>query len=298
MRRRSPYRLAAIVAAVALLATACGGGEDPEDSEEPEGVAGGELRVYNAEPASLVPMAANDQPSLRGIRQLYRGLVAHDNDGTPVNDLAESIESEDNRLWTITLKDGFTFTNGEPVDADAFLRAWNDAAYGPNARNNNYFFGRIAGHDQMQGEEPEAETLSGLTKVDDLTFTVELSEPFSGFPAVVGYPGFFPVAQACLDDFDACNEAPISNGPYQIEGDWERDVQITLVRNDDFAGDPGMADSIIFRLYEDDQTAYADFQAGELDIMENIPPARYQEALATYGDRIFEQPNNTLSFVG
>ena len=56
--------------------------------------------------------------------------------------------------------------------------------------NNNYFFDRIEGYDLMQGEiddegnvtvEPEADTLSGLTVVDDLTLEVTLDGPFAGF---------------------------------------------------------------------------------------------------------------------
>ena len=62
------------------------------------------------------------------------------------------------------------------------------------------------GDGPLPAPDPKAKELSGLKKVDDLTFTVKLSAPFSGFPATIGYSGFFPVAKACLDDFDACNE--------------------------------------------------------------------------------------------
>ncbi|WP_018589048.1 ABC transporter substrate-binding protein, partial [Salinispora arenicola] len=171
--------------ATAMLVTACTGGNS-DDPAETNGQSGGELRVYASEPASLVPSAANDEPSIYVIRQLYRGLIKYNaQTGAAEHDLAESIASDDHKLWTITINGGYTFDNGEPVDAESFIRSWNYAAYGPNAQSNAYFMKRIAGFDDVTAKdpdgdgpktapEPKAKTLSGLKKVDDLTFTVEL----------------------------------------------------------------------------------------------------------------------------
>ncbi|WP_012184232.1 peptide ABC transporter substrate-binding protein [Salinispora arenicola] len=302
-------KVAVAATATAMLATACGGGSD--DSDDAGGQAGGTLRVYATEPAFLLPSAANDEPSIYVIRQLYRGLVKYNAENSAVeNDLAESITSDDQKLWTIKLKDGYTFDNGEPVDAESFIRSWNYAAYGPNGQNNAYFMTRIAGIDALQpkdpdGEdgpkeapEPTAETLSGLKKVDDLTFTVELKEPFSGFPTVVGYSGFFPMAKACLDDTDKCNETPIGNGPYKMDGAWERDVQINLARSESWKGEPGKPAKINYRIFADVGSGYSAFQAGELDVMYTLPPERFKDAKASYGDRLYEQTGDSLNYVG
>ncbi|GLY23248.1 ABC transporter substrate-binding protein [Micromonospora sp. NBRC 101691] len=301
-------KVAVAATATAMLATACSGGGDEDSSES--GQSGGELRVYASEPAFLLPSAADDEPSLYVIRQLYRGLVKYNAEtGAPENDLAESVESQDQKTWTIKIKDGYTFDNGEKVNADSFIRSWNFAAYGPNAQNNAYFMKRIAGIKEVSstdpdGEgpqkapEPKAKELSGLKKVDDLTFTVELSEPFSGFPTTIGYPGFFPMAEACIADKDKCNETPIGNGPYKIEGSWQHNVGITVVRSDSWKGDPGKPDKINYRIFADVDAGYAAFQAGELDVMYTLPPARYKEAKATYGDRMYEQPSDSFTYVG
>uniref|UniRef100_UPI0005B9B299 peptide ABC transporter substrate-binding protein n=1 Tax=Salinispora tropica TaxID=168695 RepID=UPI0005B9B299 len=299
-------KVAVAATATAMLATACGGG----GSSDADGDASGTLRVYASEPAYLLPSNADDEPSIYVIRQLYRGLVKYNAETSePEMDLAESITSDDQKLWTIKLKDGYTFDNGEPVDADSFIRSWNFAAYAPNAQNNGYFMKRIAGIDEVLPKDPDgegpaeapaptAETMSGLTKVDDLTFTVELNEPFTGFPTIVGYSGFFPMAQACVDDADACNETPIGNGPYKIDGSWEHDVEINLVRSDTWKGEPGKPDEINYRIFADVDSAYAAFQAGELDVMYTIPPARFKDAKASYGDRLYEQAGDSLNYVG
>ncbi|RIV38603.1 peptide ABC transporter substrate-binding protein [Micromonospora radicis] len=301
-------KVAVAATATAMLATACGGGSDNND--DTGGQAGGTLRVYASEPAFLTPSGADDEPSLYVVRQLYRGLVKYNAETSAVeNDLAESIESDDQKLWTIKIKSGYTFDNGEPVNADAFIRSWNYAAYSPNAQNNGYFMKRIAGIKDVQSvdpdgdgpqkaPEPKAKELSGLKKVDDLTFTVELDAAFSGFPTTIGYPGFFPMAQACVDDIAACNEKPIGNGPYKIDGTWQHNVQINVVRSDSWNGDAGKPDRIEFRIFADVDAGYAAFQAGELDVMYTLPPARYKEAKATYADRIHEQPGNSFTYVG
>ena len=294
--------------ATAMLATACtGSGNDPEEGNDQSG---GKLRVYASEPAYLLPSNGDDEPSIYVIRQLYRGLVKYNAEtGDAEMDLAESITSDDQKLWTIKLKDGYTFDNGEPVDADSFIRSWNFAAYAPNAQNNGYFMKRIAGIDEVLPKDPDGEgpaeapapsveTMSGLTKVDDLTFTVELKEPFTGFPTIVGYSGFFPMAQACVDDADACNETPIGNGPYKIDGSWEHDVEINLVRSETWKGEPGKPEAINYRIFADVDGAYAAFQAGELDVMYTIPPARFKDAKASYGDRLYEQAGDSLNYVG
>ena len=54
--------------------------------------------------------------------------------------------------------------------------------------------------------------MSGLAVTDDQTFTVQLKEPFSQFPLTLGYTAFYPMAEACVADVEACNEEPIGNG--------------------------------------------------------------------------------------
>jgi len=305
--RGKTLKMAVAATAIALFATAC----SSDDAETSENDSGGDLRIYASEPAFLLPSAGDDEPSILVIRQLYRGLVRYNVDsGEPEMDLAESIESDDNKTWTVKLKDGYTFDNGEPVNADAFIRAWNYTAYGPNAQINSYFMKRIVGIEDLSAEDPDgdgpkeapepaAKELSGLRKVDDLSFTVELSEPFAGFPAIVGYSGFFPMAEACLADTKACNEMPIGNGPYKMEGPWQHDVGVTLVRSESWAGaDKGKADKLSYKIYADLDAGYAAFQTGELDVMYTVPPARYAEAKQTYGDQMYEAAGDSFTYVG
>jgi peptide/nickel transport system substrate-binding protein len=154
------------------------------------------------------------------------------------------------------------------------------------------------GDGPLNPRPPVGKDLAGLKKVDDLTFIVQLNSAFIGFPDTVGYSGFFPVAKACLDDFYACAETPIGNGPYKIEGTWQHDVSITLVRNDDYNGaDRGKAQKLTFKIFANVGAGYDAFVAGELDVMGSVPNAKTNDAAATYGDRYYERPSNFITYL-
>lgn len=306
MRGKSPIKVAVAATAIALFAAGCQSSTEPEAPAE----SGGTLRIGASEPSSLLPGWSDDSPSIIMIRQLYRGLVYyHPETGEPVMDHAESIESDDNLTWTVKLKKGWKFTDGEEVTADSYINAWNATSYGPNAFNNSYFMSHIDGWKDLQSEdpdgdgpqkapEPKAKELSGLKKVDDHTFTVKLDKPFVGFPAVVGYSGFFPNAKACIADLEKCRETPIGNGPYKLDGEWKHNVEVTLVRNANFAGEKGKADTLAFTIYDKIETGYAAFEAGELDIWEGVPAPKFTDAKAKYADTMFQKPSNSFTYVG
>ncbi|MDB1089702.1 ABC transporter substrate-binding protein [Streptomyces sp. ACA25] len=299
--RRRLTRIAALAGAVVLAASACstngddggGGGSGTGNGNGNGDYTGGEINTDLRNPQALLTTNTAESEGASVLENVFTGLVSFDLDsGDIVHEVAESIETEDSVVWDITLKDGWEFHNGEPVDADAFIRAWNYGAHGPNAQRANFFFERIAGYDQMQ-EEGGATELSGLEKTGDLTFTVTLSAPFTTFEVALGHNTFLPMAQACLDDVDACNDEPIGNGPFRMAGPWEHDVLIPLERWEDYPGsNPANIDRLNFHIYADNVTAYNDLQAGTLDLLRVTPPELLPEAREQFGDRFIAEPRS------
>jgi len=305
-------RWAAGAAAMVLLLTGCsGGGSGDGDNGDGDATGGGDATVrlgLNQDVETLLPMDSNVSDNISVLDVVYDGLVRYDPETTePYNYVAESVESEDNTVWTIKIKPDLTFQNGEPVDAAAFARAWNYAAYGPNAMANNYFFERIAGYDEMQGEtdddgnvtvEPAAKELSGLKVVDDQTLEVTLIGPFAGFSTMLGYTGFFPIAQECLDDIEACAVKPIGNGPFKVD-EWQQGVGLTASRWEDYPLDEAPAyDAIEWTEYAG-ESSWPDFQAGDLDA--GSPPPAEQAAAESdpnLQERYVEGPGAALTYLG
>ena len=307
--KRAPVWLG-LVLTLALVAAACGGDDEPGTTGPTAAtgttgtVTGGEWSMVINEPESLIPQVNAETGGSQVLKGLFTPLITFDENEQVVFAVAESIESDDNTNWTITLREGWTFHDGTPVTAQSFVDAWNWAAYGPNAAGNNYFFGpagvNIAGYDAMNPEEgdPTAEELSGLTVVDERTFTVELGAPFSEFPITVGYNAFYPLPESFFADPDAFNEAPVGNGPYMIdENGWQHDVGIRLVRYEDYPGTPGNADAVEFRIYANLDTSYRDVQAGNLDIGD-VPTDQIASAATEFGDRFLETPSSYFGYMG
>ncbi|MFE7408485.1 ABC transporter substrate-binding protein [Isoptericola sp. NPDC057559] len=304
--------MAATATAVALVLASCsGGGGNDEGDGDGGGGSDADATLHlslTQDVETLLPMDSNVGDNISVLDVVYDGLVRYDPKTTePYNYVADSIESDDNTVWTIKIKPDLTFQNGEAVDAEAFARAWNYAAYGPNAMANNYFFERIAGYDDMQGEtdddgnvtkEPAADTLSGLKVVDPQTLEVTLTSPFAGFSTMLGYTGFFPIAQACLDDIDACAVQPIGNGPFEVEK-WDQGVNLTAKRWDDYTLEETPKYGAIEWTEYTGEDNWPDFQAGNLDFA--TPPPAETAAAANDPDlqeRYIEGPGAALTYLG
>ncbi|MGY1653823.1 peptide ABC transporter substrate-binding protein [Geodermatophilus sp. SYSU D01119] len=306
-------RRSALVAAGlsgALLLSACGGSDDSgSGSGSGGGEGGGTFSVYIGEPENpLVPGNTTESEGDQVVNSLWTGLVKYAEDGSvEYSGVAESIESEDNTTWTVTLKDGWTFHDGSPVNAESFVDAWNYTAYSPNAQGAASYLSRIAGYADLQAPvdaegnatgEPAATEMSGLAVVDDLTFTVTLSSPFSNFPAVVGYNSFYPLPPAFFEDPEGFGTRPIGNGPFQASEDYVPGQGISLTRYEDYAGDDAaQADGVDYVVYADVNTAYTDVQAGNLDIVDVIPPDVIESAESEFGDRFIRTESSQITYL-
>ena len=276
----------ALAAAGALTLSGCTSGDASPSADA--GASTAVVTTNGSEPQNpLVPAITNETGGGKILNSIFAGLVYYEADGSAVNELAESIETDDAQNYTITIKSGETFTNGEEITAQSFVDAWNYTSQtDEQALNGSYFFSSIAGY-----EDPTAPELSGLAVVDDTTFTVELAQPESDFPLRLGYSAFYPMPSVAYEDIDAYGENPIGNGPYMLDGEgaWKHNEKIDLVVNPDYDG-PRKAQNggldIIF--YATQEAAYADLQGGNLDVLDAI----LASALATYEDEFGDRSVN------
>ncbi|WP_218122288.1 peptide ABC transporter substrate-binding protein [Blastococcus aurantiacus] len=294
---KRPGALVATALAGAMLLSACGGGSD--DNGSGSGGDGGTFTAYIGEPKSpLIPGNTTESEGAKVIAALWTGLVGYSEEGeVEYTGVAESIESEDNQNWTITLKDGWTFHDGSEVTAQSFVDAWNYTANPENAQDGGSYLARIAGFQELQ--DGAATELSGLAVEDDLTFTVALAAPFSLFPAVVGYDAFNPLPEAFFEDPEAFGTNPIGNGPFQADSEYVPGQGITLTRYEDYAGeDKAQAEGMEFIVYADQATAYTDAQDGNVDIVDVIPPEVIKSAESEFGDNFINTEVSQITYLG
>ncbi|MFE9908217.1 peptide ABC transporter substrate-binding protein [Streptomyces clavifer] len=299
MRGATHARWAACAVAVALAATACGGG----DSGGGSGGADGVVSSSWGDPQNpLEPANTNEVQGGKVLDMVFRGLVRYDSKtGEAKNEIAEKIESQDSQNFTITIKDNWTFSNGEKVTAKSFVDAWNYGAALKNNQKNAYFFAYIDGYDQAHPEtgKATADTLSGLEVVNDTTFKVKLSQKFSLWPDTLGYAAFVPLPKTFYSDHEAWLAKPVGNGPYTID-EYAKGSSMNLRRWDDYPGpDKAQNGGIDLKVYTDNNTAYTDLTAGNLDLVDDVPASQLKNVAGDLGDRYINTPAGiiqTLAF--
>ncbi|PNW07829.1 ABC transporter substrate-binding protein [Microbacterium testaceum] len=267
----------------------CSGGGDNGGGSSSGGDATAIIRTNGSEPQNpLIPTNTNEVGGGKILDSIFAGLVYYDGTGAPVNDMAESIVTNDPQNLTVTLKKGQKFTDGTEVKADNFIKAWNYGAQLSNNQVSSSFFEDIVGFSYDADSE-----LTGLQKVDDYTFTIALSKPAADFALRLGYSAFFPLPDVAFNDMAAFGENPIGNGPYKLKGEgaWQHNVQIDLVKNDDYQGGRTVENgglSIIF--YATQDAAYADLLGGNVDVIDGVPSSSLATFQSDLGDRAVNQP--------
>ena len=274
--KNKAFAVAAAVCAAAMMLGGCGAGNGSSSASD------NIITAYNSEPQkNLIPGNINETGGGKPADLLFARLVSFDAKGNASNEIAESITpNADATQYTIKLKD-WKFANGQTVKAENFTKAWSYVANAKNAMLCSSFFNTIAGYDDLQKTSglKGNEQLSGLKVVDDKTFTVTLNQPDSVFPLKVGYTGFAPLPDSFFKDAASAkafgqNPKDGCTGPYVFDH-WDHNKEIAMLKNTDYNGNrKAQNDGVTFKVYTSDTAAYADVQAGNLDVMEAVPAAQ------------------------
>lgn len=247
-----------------------------------EGKQGGTFRLAITEPTAIDPYNSQESEGILVTTHLFTGLAYTTPDGETEPAVAEEWETNDDcSEWTFTLKEGTKFHNGDTVDAESFKRGWERVADDKSASDVAYHLDQIEGFSEMQ--KGTADELKGVEAVDAKTLKVNLATPSCEFYIRTAHSVFSPVPKdAGAADNKEYNEAPIGNGPFQMDGKWQHDKSIKLKRFDDYTvQDPAYLDSIEVTILKgaDDaqQLELEGFQDGTFD-WARIPPEQVPNA--------------------
>lgn len=272
------------VAAASLLMiglTACGSGNGA--SAEDKSI----FSINGLEPASgYIPANANDQGAIKVMDLLFSGLVSYNHDGSVKNEVAESIKpNKDYQTWTITIAQDRKFSDGTPVKAENFVRAWKAGAAEKMKS--------VTALEAIKGaEEDGTGNLTGLETTGEWTFIVHLKRPIRDFPNRLGVNTFYPLPNSAFGTDGKVKiefaQNPVGNGPYKIKK-WVHNQEIQLTKANTYRG-PRRAqnDGVVFKIYSKTDAAYNDLLSGRLDILDEIPDSM----LKTFKKDL---PNRTLS---
>lgn len=299
MRGAKSAKWVAIAGVVALTATACGGGDSDSGNSgkvDPKGI----VSYANGEPQNaLQPSNTMEAYGSVVIDSLFTGLVHYDKQGNITYENAESVTPDkDSKVWTVKLKSGWKFHNGEAVTAKSYVDAWNWAANPANGQQNSSWYRDIVGYDKVHPEKgkAKAETMEGLKVVDDNTFTITLNDGIPYYAYKLVYAPFYPLPSEALKDPKKYGEAPVGNGPYKFSK-WDHKKLISVRAWGGYKGDKPKNGGIDFKAYTKDTAAYADLKSDNVDSMPIVPNSETANFKQDFGDRAIEQDFSAINTI-
>jgi oligopeptide transport system substrate-binding protein len=238
-------------------------------------------RGLGPEPDSLDIHQAQGLAAVNLLRDVREGLVTFDVHGEPAPGQAASWQVLDDGLrYRFTLRADARWSNGDPVTAGDFVRAWRRAFTPATAAATVSLLRPVRNADEVLRGRMAPDAL-GIRVVDPDTLDIELSHAAPWFPEILAHPVAFPLHADGLDD---PRGAPV-NGAFLI-AEWTPRANIRLAPNPEFhAAGTVAVDGVVYYPIEEPATELARYRAGELDITETIPAGRFawlQENLAAH----------------
>jgi peptide/nickel transport system substrate-binding protein len=277
-RRLSSTAVAVFV--MALLLTSC---VQPPAGSAP--ATGGEqvIVVGLAEaPTSLDPADHRSRASETVLRNIFDGLVTRDTRSSVHLQLAESLTWVDDVTLEVTLRQDAQFHDGEAVTADDVV----------------YTFDRIIQENAIDYPEPHTSPRKGLIapltaieQVDDTTVRMHFSGPWPPAMQLLVHQQIVPQHYLESVGTEGLVNQPVGTGPFRFVSASTGLEEIVLERFADYYGGsnelapvgPACVDGAIFRVIPEASSRVAALLAGEVHIIQAVPP----ELIAT----LEEDPN-------
>jgi oligopeptide transport system substrate-binding protein len=274
------FRAGRAVLAALLLATALAGCGDRRDATSPSPppappeAATTLNRGNGPEPDTLDPQRARTEGALNILRDLFEGLTAVGDDGSPVPAAAASWDvSDDGLTYTFHLRDGLRWSNGDPVVADDFVAGMRRLVDPATASQYAQMLDPVVGAAEIvRGERPAAQL--GVDATDERTLVMHLATPTPYLLGLVAHPSTFPVHRPSLAANGSEFAKPgklVSNGAFVLE-DWVIGSHVAARRNDRYWNDSrNSIDRVRYVHLSDPTTEFRQYRAGQLDITSVVP---------------------------
>lgn len=224
----------------------------------------------NGELSTLDSALYNDVPTSDMIGQINEGLYRVTNGSEVEPGQAETIEiSEDGLVYTFMLREGLTWSNGEPVTAHDFVYSYQrlvDPTSGSVAATTVEVFKNAAA---IRNGELAIDEL-GVVALDDRTLEITLEYPAPYLPKLLTGSRFLPVSQAFVEEvgtsYGTSSENIVSNGPFTIENWNGTNLEWNLVKNSNYwDADNVYLEDVLVQVVKETGTGADLFDAQQLD---------------------------------
>ncbi len=199
---------------------------------------------------SLDPAKAYEYFSDNILQNIMGGLVNYIPGTTKiVPDMAKSWKiSKDGLVYTFKLRKGLKFSNGDPIDAEAF--AYSIMRVIRLKQNPSFLL---------------ADVVKDAKAVDKLTLKIRLKYPYAPFISILAFTVSYPVDPKVYPKDKVYNGMPVASGPYMIKK-LVRGQEIELVRNPNYYGKKAKTPTILIKIYREANNLYMALKGGEIEL--------------------------------
>ncbi|WP_411678373.1 ABC transporter substrate-binding protein [Caproicibacter sp.] len=288
-------KIALLLAAATILSSlaACGG-----SSTTANGSAGGTSSAASKKtinvgltntPANLDPLDFVDNATTWITQILYLPLMDLGDDGTYKPQLADSVETTDNKIYTVHLNKDAKWTDGQPVTADDVVFTTNLVCNPKTNSNLSSYINLIDGTDKTG--KSTGDTVSGVKKIDDHTvqFTLKSKAGMDVFKDSV-CKNIKTVPQHVFKDADPATvlmskqvqDAAVTDGAFKLVS-FQKSQYVQLAANKDYFRGTPKVDELNFKIMQGSNIT-AELQSGEIDMnwpgIGNVPVEDYDKVKA------------------
>lgn len=239
------------------------------------------LKVAVSEDATTMdPIEVNDDYAENLVVQVYDTLVERAPDGTMKNALAESIEVSDPQTYTIKLREGIKFSNGDPLTLDDVIFTLNRAGDSDIFKS---FYGKI--------------DRNSYEKVDDRTLKFKLTEPDATFLNALSHPGVSIVSKKYVEAGNDMNTKPMGTGPFKLD-EWNQNDVSKFSVNENYWGEAPKISGIEYRVIPEASQRVIELQSGGVDMAYKVEPTDFKTVEEDENLELYKKMDNSVHFVG
>lgn len=284
MKRMPASKFAiAMILILSVIATACS--TDPSKGTSKESNAAPNLTIALAgEPEGLDPQNSSDNISNMITYQIADNLVTFNQDMQIVPQLAESwTVSDDEKSWTFKLKQGVSFQDGAPFNADAVKTSFERVINENNKLTRYSLLGPFIDHISVNG---------------DTEVTFHLKNPLGPFLNNLAAPGSAILSPKSIKENPAgVDKNPVGTGPFKLK-EWSPGNYLLLEANPDYWGGKPNVGTLTFKPVPDNSARVLMLETGEADVILPVPTSDIDRLAKNDQLAISSRQTNRVLYIG
>jgi len=181
----------------------------------------------------------------------------------------ECTANEDSTVWTCQLREGVTFHDGTPFNADAVVFNFERWRF----TDNPYHFESqvFEYYEYMWNGFDDDSMIANVEALDEYTVEFTLAEPLAPFLANLAMDIFAISSPAAIEEYGEDYGLPgvgcVGTGPFKFV-EWVEGDHISVEANEEYWGGAPTIDEIVWRVIPDDSARFLALQAGDIHGLE------------------------------